>query len=266
MAAPASAAVSPFPPPPRFYEDFEPHSNTEWKCPEPPKPLEGPYIVFGTMYDTTFAPQHPATALEPHGLAVKDSKSPVATLRQLNRALPDEYLNLIELMINRPVLCTSEQEKERTEAIDEQRGRIERLIAGMYLSLARFRPFQARQALITTLRAQVERRKAEAAALKDCRQRAQTLISAATTKLSAARTALQTEAAAAAEKDKEHPLDAAASKVSEQEKDKAAAAVPDPDEKPTEEEQRAAKKRKTASLISKLESLAKPNAAPPPPE
>jgi hypothetical protein len=36
---------------------------------------------------------------------VEDDSSPIATLRQLNRALPEEYLKLMEMLIERPVIC-----------------------------------------------------------------------------------------------------------------------------------------------------------------
>lgn len=92
------AAVAPFPPPPRFYEEFEPHSNTEFKCPPPPPPLEGPYVMYGKLYDTSFSPQDPAIAHRERGLDLEvENQSPVATLRLLNRLLPDEYLKLMQV-------------------------------------------------------------------------------------------------------------------------------------------------------------------------
>ena len=48
----------------------------------------GPYVVFGTMYDTEFAPQPPTTALEAAGISAEKGASPVQALRQLNRSLP----------------------------------------------------------------------------------------------------------------------------------------------------------------------------------
>jgi len=208
----AAAAVAPFPPPPKYYENFEPFSNASWQPPQPPKPMEGPYVMFGTLYDTSFEPQHPMTSLDAHGLQVAEEKSPVETLRQLNRALPDEYLKLIQLMIDRPALCTSEQDKVKIEEIDKQRNKIESIIGSMYMSLSRFRPFQARQALITALRAQVERRKSEAKALKECREKAQDLIAKAATQLKAAKDNLETQAREKAAPEV-HPLEAASSQV-----------------------------------------------------
>ena len=38
MAA-AQESVAPFPPPPRYYEEFEPLSNKDWKPPAPPPPI-----------------------------------------------------------------------------------------------------------------------------------------------------------------------------------------------------------------------------------
>jgi len=94
MSAPS--AVSPFPPPPKFYEEFEPHANKDFQCPPPPPPLEGPYVMYGVRYDTSFAPQDPAAAHR--GLDIEvDHQSPVATLRLLNRLLPDEYLKLMQV-------------------------------------------------------------------------------------------------------------------------------------------------------------------------
>lgn len=92
------AAVAPFPAPPRFYEEFEPHSNTEFKCPPPPPPLEGPYVMYGKLYDTSFSPQDPAIAHRERGLDLEvENQSPVAMLRLLNRLLPDEYLKLMQV-------------------------------------------------------------------------------------------------------------------------------------------------------------------------
>jgi hypothetical protein len=96
MANPA--AVTPFPPPPKFYEEFEPHSNKSFQCPAPPPPLEGPYVMYGVRYDTAFAPQDPAAAHRDRGLDIGvEEQSPVATLRLLNRMLPDEYLKLMQV-------------------------------------------------------------------------------------------------------------------------------------------------------------------------
>uniref|UniRef100_A0A7S0EY79 Mediator of RNA polymerase II transcription subunit 7 n=1 Tax=Hanusia phi TaxID=3032 RepID=A0A7S0EY79_9CRYP len=182
-----NAAVAPFPPPPKFYEAFEPHSNKQFQCPPPPPPIEGPYVMFGTLYDTSFAPQPPHAALAEKGLELgiseSESQSPIAIMRLLNRALPDEYLNLLKLMIERPTLCRSEEDQKKIREIDEQRGKIESIIGAMHLTLSRFRPYQARQALITTLRAQVEKRREEAKQLKECRMKAQALISNASKQL-----------------------------------------------------------------------------------
>jgi mediator of RNA polymerase II transcription subunit 7 len=151
----AQIAVTPFPPPPRFYEDFEPHSVADFQMPDPPKPVEGKYIMFGTEYDTSFGREHPAQALDAHNIKVEGETSPVGMLRQLNRALPDEYLKLMEMLIDRPVICSSKADEDKVRQIDKQREKVEAIIGAMHLSLSRFRPFQARQALITALRAQV---------------------------------------------------------------------------------------------------------------
>ncbi|EKX38581.1 hypothetical protein GUITHDRAFT_144176 [Guillardia theta CCMP2712] len=197
-----NAAVAPFPPPPKFYEEFEPHSNKEFQCPAPPPPIEGPYVMFGTLYDTSFAPQQPHAALAEKGLELgisdSESQSPIAIMRLLNRALPDlqlavflgdEYLNLLKLMIERPTLCRSEEDQKKIREIDEQRGKIESIIGAMHLTLSRFRPYQARQALITTLRAQVPFSWDVLAS--ECRMKAQALISNASKQLKDAGESLQ---------------------------------------------------------------------------
>lgn len=69
-------------------------------------------------------------------------------------------------MIDRPVLCRNERDQKKITDLDEQRERVENIIAAMHLTLSRFRPYQARQALITALRAQVERRQKEAKELR----------------------------------------------------------------------------------------------------
>lgn len=116
MAHPS--AVAPFAPPPRFYEDFEPHSNTEFKCPAPPPPLEGPYVMFGKQYDTSFSPQDPSIAHRQFGLDLEfENQSPVATLRLLNRLLPDEYLKLMQvgraILYSLPQGCSPAASKTR---------------------------------------------------------------------------------------------------------------------------------------------------------
>ena len=105
-------------------------------------------------------------------------------------ALPEEYLKLMRLMIDRPVLCLNEGHRQKIRDIDVQRERVESIIAAMHLTLSRFRPYQARQALITTLRAQVDRRRKEAKELRDCRERAQALIQKAARQLKDAKDAL----------------------------------------------------------------------------
>lgn len=55
---------------------------------------------------------------------VEDDSSPIATLRQLNRALPEEYLKLMEMLIERPVICTSAADQEKIRSIDEQRSKV----------------------------------------------------------------------------------------------------------------------------------------------
>jgi len=69
-------------------------------------------------------------------------------------------------MIERPILCLNESDKQKIRELDEQRERVENIISSMHLTLSRFRPYQARQALITTLRAQVDRRRKEAKDLR----------------------------------------------------------------------------------------------------
>ncbi len=119
-------SVAPFPPPPKYYDAFEPLSNKDFKPPAPPKPVVsvpraqnapclqhsitssakenihkltetlsgsrqvGPYVVFGTKYDGEFAPKPPTTALEAAGITSEHGESPVQALRQLNRSLPGE--------------------------------------------------------------------------------------------------------------------------------------------------------------------------------
>jgi hypothetical protein len=56
--------------------------------------------MYGVCYDTSFAPQDPAAAHRDQGLDIGvDHESPVATLRALNRALPDEYLKLMQVCL-----------------------------------------------------------------------------------------------------------------------------------------------------------------------
>lgn len=72
----------------------------------------------------------------------------------------------LQLMIDRPVLCRNETDQQKIQDLDQQRDRVEKIIETMHITLSRFRPYQARQALITALRAQVERRQKEAKELR----------------------------------------------------------------------------------------------------
>ena len=54
--------------------------------------------MYGKLYDTSFSPQDPAIAHRERGLDLEvENQSPVATLRLLNRLLPDEYLKLMQV-------------------------------------------------------------------------------------------------------------------------------------------------------------------------
>lgn len=55
--------------------------------------------MYGVCYDTSFAPQDPAAAPRAAELDIEvEKQSPVATLRLLNRLLPDEYLKLMQVL------------------------------------------------------------------------------------------------------------------------------------------------------------------------
>ena len=97
----SNSAVTPFPPPPRYYEDFEPHSNKSFQCPVPPPPVEGSYVMYGVLYDTSFEPQNPGDAHRDRGLDIQ-VEHPVAALRLLNRMLPDEYIKLMQVLCAAP--------------------------------------------------------------------------------------------------------------------------------------------------------------------
>jgi len=249
MAA-AQESVAPFPPPPHYYEEFQPLSNKDWKPPAPPPPIVGPYVVLGTMYDTEFAPQAPSAAIAP-GLNIPAGSTPVQGLRALNASLPEEYTRLLDQMIDRPVLCTSEADKQHIIRIDQQREKVEGIIKSMYDCMARFRPFQARQGLIVALRAQIEQRKKQTAILKECREKAEELIKSTTGELSKAHASMAQiqETAANPEKASVDDKEARGRDAVCKDQEKA--------RESQEELERESKRRRIEGMIAKIEKLKK---------
>eukprot|EP00741_Cyanophora_paradoxa_P020088 tig00021234_g19389.t1 len=152
---------SALPPPPSYYKLFADgtcDSNVTSSAdkpakrkripPPPPKPPEGTYVMFGESYSTDEAlpslQDQGREQLYPQG----DDIDKRAELKKLNRSLLVNMLQLLDVLITSP-------SQFRTKIQD-----IELLFVNMHHLVNSFRPHQAREMLIASMRDQIERKRA----------------------------------------------------------------------------------------------------------
>ena len=127
----ASGAASSWPAPPAFSQRT------------PPAPVEGEYSMFGVTRTTA-----PAEAPPLDEQVYSDTAERCAELRKLNRSLLEGFLQLLQLMADSPAQCCDKVADLRTLFLNFQH------------LLNTFRPHEAREELIATVRQQVAAKQA----------------------------------------------------------------------------------------------------------
>ncbi|OAE30524.1 hypothetical protein AXG93_977s1080 [Marchantia polymorpha subsp. ruderalis] len=140
-------AASAYPPPPPYYRLYKDFSENPDSCPAPPPPVVGTYNLFGANYTTDDV----LPSLEEQGLRQLYPTGPNVDykkeLRSLNRELSFQFLELSDVLVERP-----SQYARRVEDMGL-------ILRNMHHLLNSLRPHQARATLIHILESQIQRRK-----------------------------------------------------------------------------------------------------------
>ncbi|GFZ03686.1 mediator complex, subunit Med7 [Actinidia rufa] len=158
------AATATYPPPPPYYKLYKDYTQNPKSAPEPPPPIEGTYVLFGSSYTTDDV----LPSLEEQGVRQLYPKGPNIDfkneLRSLNRELQLHILELTDVLIERP-----SQYARRVEEISL-------IFKNLHHLLNSLRPHQARATLIHILELQIQRRKQAVEDIKRRREEAQKLL------------------------------------------------------------------------------------------
>ncbi|XP_009615713.1 mediator of RNA polymerase II transcription subunit 7a-like [Nicotiana tabacum] len=153
-----------YPPPPPYYRLYKDYLQDPNSAPEPPPPIDGTYILFGSNYTTDDAlpslEDQGVRQLYPKGSNVDFKKE----LRALNRELQLHILELADVLVERP-----SQYARRVEEISL-------IFKNLHHLLNSLRPHQARATLIHILELQIQRRKQAIEDIKRRRGEAQKLL------------------------------------------------------------------------------------------
>ncbi|CAK9145907.1 unnamed protein product [Ilex paraguariensis] len=140
-------ATATYPPPPPYYRLYKNYLQNPSSAPEPPPPIQGTYVLFGSNYTTDDV----LPSLEEQGVRQLYSKGPnldfKKVLRSLNRELQLHILELADVLIERP-----SQYARRVEDISL-------IFKNLHHLLNSLRPHQARATLVHILELQIQRRK-----------------------------------------------------------------------------------------------------------
>ncbi|CAH2074376.1 unnamed protein product [Thlaspi arvense] len=157
-------ATATYPPPPPYYRLYKNYSENPNSAPEPPPPIEGTYVCFGSNYTT----EDVLPSLEEQGvpqLYPKDSNVDYKKeLRSLNRELQLHILELADVLVERP-----SQYAKRI-------GEISSIFKNLHHLLNSLRPHQARATLIHIMELQILQRKQAVEDIKRRREEAQRLL------------------------------------------------------------------------------------------
>uniref|UniRef100_M1ALK0 Mediator of RNA polymerase II transcription subunit 7 n=1 Tax=Solanum tuberosum TaxID=4113 RepID=M1ALK0_SOLTU len=170
-----------YPPPPPFYRLYKDYLQDPKSAPEPPPPIEGTYVLFGSNYTTDDVlpnlEEQGVRQLYPKGPNVGKIRSysqkavfvPTVIyfkkeLRALNRELQLHILELADVLVERP-----SQYARRVEEISL-------IFKNLHHLLNSLRPHQARATLIHILELQIQRRKQAIEDIKRRREEAQKLL------------------------------------------------------------------------------------------
>ncbi|XP_052174066.1 mediator of RNA polymerase II transcription subunit 7a isoform X2 [Diospyros lotus] len=158
------AATATYPPPPPYYKLYKDYIQDPKSAPEPPPPIEGNYILFGSNYTTDDV----LPSLEEQGVRQLYPKGPNIDfkneLRLLNRELQLHILELADVLVERP-----SQYARRVEEISL-------IFQNLHHLLNSLRPHQARATLIHILELQIQHRKQAVEDIKRRREEAQRLL------------------------------------------------------------------------------------------
>ncbi|BBN13128.1 mediator of RNA polymerase II transcription subunit 7 [Marchantia polymorpha subsp. ruderalis] len=151
-------AASAYPPPPPYYRLYKDFSENPDSCPAPPPPVVGTYNLFGANYTTDDV----LPSLEEQGLRQLYPTGPNVDykkeLRSLNRELSFQFLELSDVLVERP-----SQYARRVEDMGL-------ILRNMHHLLNSLRPHQARATLIHILESQIQRRKKAVADIRRKRE------------------------------------------------------------------------------------------------
>ncbi|CAK9322931.1 unnamed protein product [Citrullus colocynthis] len=157
-------ATATYPPPPPFYKLYKDYLQDPKSTPEPPQPIEGTYMCFGSNYTTDDVlpslEEQGVRQLYPRGPNIDFKKE----LRSLNRELQLHILELADILVERP-----SQYARRVEEISL-------IFKNLHHLLNSLRPHQARATLIHILELQIERRRQAVEDIKRRREEAQRLL------------------------------------------------------------------------------------------
>ncbi|KAI3738580.1 hypothetical protein L2E82_28617 [Cichorium intybus] len=157
-------ATATYPPPPPYYRLYKDYEQDPTSAPEPPPPIQGTYLLYGSNYTTDDVlpslEDQGVRQLYPKGSNVDFKKE----LRSLNRELQLHILELADVLIERP-----SQYARRVEDISL-------IFKNLHHLLNSLRPHQARATLIHILELQIQRRKQAVEDIKRRREEAQRLL------------------------------------------------------------------------------------------
>ncbi|KAK9806166.1 hypothetical protein WJX72_003807 [[Myrmecia] bisecta] len=146
-----------YPPPPPFYRLYRPDADGSAERPlppEPPKPVEGEYVLFGEFHSTESGvpPLTGRPLFEPRPNGTIDFKG---HLLKLNKELLFNFLELLDTLVDRP------------SAYARQVENLGLIMRNMHYLLNIMRSHQARATLQEILETEIEERKAAAQEIRD---------------------------------------------------------------------------------------------------
>ncbi|KAK4588437.1 hypothetical protein RGQ29_019437 [Quercus rubra] len=157
-------ATATYPPPPPYYRLYKDYLQNPKSAPEPPPPIEGTYVCFGSNYTTDDV----LPTLEEQGVRQLYPKGPnidfKKELRSLNRELQLHILEFADVLAERP-----SQYARRVEEISL-------IFKNLHHLLNSSRPQQARATLIHILELQIQCRKQAVEDIKRRREEARKLL------------------------------------------------------------------------------------------
>ncbi|KAL9270564.1 Mediator of RNA polymerase II transcription subunit 7b-like protein [Drosera capensis] len=153
-----------YPPPPPYYKLYKNYATNPSSTPTLLPPIQGTYVCFGANYTTDDVlpglEEQGVRQLYPKGNNIHFKKE----LRSLNRELQLHFLELADILVERP-----SQYARRVEEISV-------IFKNLHHLLNSLRPHEARATLIHVMELQIQRRKMAGEDIKRRREEAQRLL------------------------------------------------------------------------------------------